>query len=302
MIDGIDVSKYQYTIDWNKVVASGKIFFAFCKATDGQLGVDEKFKINWAGIKKCGLIRGAYHFAQPDISMNDPIIEADHFIDTVGPLDPEDMISLDIEKAGDLPVGVAFTSWVLAFLERVEERTGVLAIVYSGGPFFDQHDGTPSVDVMTRLARYPFWLAAYVKNPENYIPPEWKHLGWKFWQKAGDVAAPGDTPLHVPGIGSVVDHDVFKGTVEELKAFAASLHIPKEVPSDPGPVPFPLPDPTPAPDPIPEPVPQPLPDPFPEPFPLPDSPAPDPVPPVTSPINIFSLIMEFLAKLFGSKS
>lgn len=296
MIDGIDVSKYQ-TVDWKKVAESGKIVFAFCKATDGQLGVDPKFKTHWAGIKKYGLVRGAYHFAQPDMSMNDPIIEADHFVDTVGPLDPEDMLCLDIEKAGDVPVGVAFTSWVLAFLERVEKRTGVLAIVYSGGPFFDQYDGTPSADVMKRLARYPFWLAAYVKNPDKYIAPEWKHLGWTFWQKSGDVAAPGETPLHVPGISSVVDYDVYKGTVEELKAFAASLHIPEEVP-----VPVPLPDPTPMPDPLPVPEPQPLPEPFPEPFPLPDSP-PNPTPPVVTPAsNFFTLFMEFLAKLFGRKS
>lgn len=229
VIDGIDVSKYQYIIDWKKVADSGKIQFAFAKATDGNLGVDNQFKANWAGIKTNGLIRGAYHFAQPDAPLNDPIIEADHFVDVVGPLDGVDMLCLDIEKVNTVTNGVAFTDWVLKFCERVESRTGVKPIIYSGGPFFDSHDGVPSLDTMKRLVRFPFWLAAYTTSPDKFIPEVWKKAGlsWLFWQKAGDVAAPGDTVLHLPGIGNgttAVDHDVYRGTVSDLRAFAASLH------------------------------------------------------------------------------
>lgn len=287
IIDGIDVSKYQGVIDYKAVAATGKFAFAFCKATDGNFGIDAQFKANWNGIKSVGLCRGAYHFAQPDMTMNDPIVEADHFIDTVGSLDSEDMLSLDIEKAGSVPVGPNFTNWVLSFLERVEQRTGVKPIVYSGGPFFNQYSGTVSEDTMRRLVRFPFWLAAYVKNPENYVPTIWKHLGWIFWQSGGDVVAPGDTVLHVPGIGGghvAVDHDVYRGTVDELKAFARSLHAVAEVP-------VPQPEPTPQPEPMPVPIP------LPEPIPAPASPEGT----VSASSNFWEYILNFLSQFFKTK-
>lgn len=290
VIDGMDVSKFQGVIDYKTVGASGKMSFAFCKATDGNLAVDSQFKANWNGIKSIGLVRGAYHFAQPDMSMNDPIIEADHFVDTVGPLDPWDMLSLDIEKAGSVPAGPNFTNWVITFLERVEQRTGVRPIIYSGGPFFNQYGGVVTEDMMRRLTRFPFWLAAYVTHPENYIPNIWKHLGWIFWQRSGDVAAAGDTVLHVPGIGGgyvAVDHDIYRGTVSQLKDFAYSLHAVVEAP-----VPEPVPEPTP------EPVPEPMPEPIPEPPSVPTTPPEEGMSPNT---NIFSFIAQFLSQFFKFK-
>lgn len=219
MIEGIDVSNAQGNINWDQVAAAGKWAFAFCKATEGTGYVDTHFKANWDAIKSHGFVRGAYHFAHP---VNDPIKEADHFADTVGTLDPSDMIVLDIEVS---PLtGPAFVNWVLCWLERVEQRTGTTPIVYTGGPFFDSHDGTPPPELMARISRFPLWLAAYAVHPDKFIPPEWKQLGWKFWQRSGDVAAPGDTTLHVPGIVGNVDRDEWNGTVDELKSFALNLH------------------------------------------------------------------------------
>jgi len=219
MITGIDVSKFQGVIDWNKVVSAKIVNFAFCKATESMTVIDSQFHNNWAGIKNVGLVRGAYHFAHTG---NDPIIEADNFANSLGQLDPTDMLVLDIETS-DL-TGLAFTNWVLAWLERVESKSGKLPIIYTGGPFFNAHDGTPDPQTMAKLSKYPLWLAAYVVNPNNYIPDEWKALGWKFWQRSGDVAAPGDTVLHLPGVGGPVDKDVFNGTLDQLKAFALNLN------------------------------------------------------------------------------
>ena len=60
-IHGIDVSKYQGDIDWNKVKDSG-VKFVWIKATEGGDHTDEKFAANWAGAKAAGIPRGAYHF------------------------------------------------------------------------------------------------------------------------------------------------------------------------------------------------------------------------------------------------
>lgn len=217
-LQGVDVSYAQGTVDWDQVANSKLIDFAFCKATEAT-HADNQFKRNWDAIKAHGLVRGAYHFARLNL---DPVMEADFFVNTVGPLDPTDMLVLDIEAAST--TGSVFTDWTLTWLETVEKKTGVTPIVYTGGPFFNSHAGTPDAETVKRLAHFPLWLAAYTVHPDLFVPLEWKGLGWKFWQRSGDTAAQGDTPLKVPGIPGNVDRDNFIGTVDDLKTFAASLH------------------------------------------------------------------------------
>lgn len=197
MLQGIDVSAAQGLIDWNTVANSGVAGFAFVKATEGLGYMDPQFQRNWAALNQLGWIKGAYHFARLTA---DATQEADWFSKTVGPLTITDMLVLDIETAS--VSGVQFTDWTLTWLERVEANTGAVPIVYTGGPFFNSHGGSPDPTTLQRLVKFPLWLAAYATNPNNYIPVEWRNLGWVFWQRSGDVAAPGDSVLHVPGINN----------------------------------------------------------------------------------------------------
>jgi lysozyme len=218
MLVGIDISAAQGTIAWDQAAASGSFNYVFCKATEGGTFVDQQFHTNWAAAQAHGFIRGAYCFARTGV---DPVAEADFFCQTVGALSDTDMLVLDIETS---PLtGEAFLQWNIAWLQRVEAQTGVTPLIYTGG-FFGTQGGTPSAADMAALSHFPLWLAAYVQSPDRWIPPEFKALGWKFWQKSGDVAAPGDTILHVPGIHGNVDKDEWNGSVDDLKAFAASLH------------------------------------------------------------------------------
>ncbi len=61
MIQGIDVSRWQGEIDWEEVKDAGTRF-AFIKATEGGDHIDPSFRRNWAGAKKHGIARSAYHF------------------------------------------------------------------------------------------------------------------------------------------------------------------------------------------------------------------------------------------------
>jgi len=228
MLEGIDVSDVQGFINWKKVKDSG-IAYAFCKATDGETYMQKRFKLNWDGIKSVGLIRGAYHFAH---TKNDPIKEATHFVATVGKLDPADMLALDIEDNKNTLSKEDFINWNISFLETVEKLSNVTPIVYTGGPYFDEHGGRendkgewyPNEEIVNKLSRYPLWLAAYTKNPDKYVPYVWKKVGWTIWQRSGDQCAVGDTVLHVPGINVVVDRNQYRGTAAELEAFAKGLH------------------------------------------------------------------------------
>ena len=78
-IQGIDVSHFQGTVNWQEVKQAG-MKFAFAKATEGQSYVDSLFTNNWTNIKAAGLLRGAYHFFDAGVDGNS---QAHHFLETV---------------------------------------------------------------------------------------------------------------------------------------------------------------------------------------------------------------------------
>ena len=60
-VHGVDVSRWQGQIDWQKVKGQGANF-AYIKATDGGDHLDPMFHKNWREAGRAGLRRGAYHF------------------------------------------------------------------------------------------------------------------------------------------------------------------------------------------------------------------------------------------------
>ena len=100
VVNGIDVSHFQGSIDWEEVAAQG-IGFAFVKATDG-LGTDPAFATNWSGANQAGILRGAYHFFRPKLSAID---QAKHFCEVVESLGVRDLPPvLDVESIPLKPV------------------------------------------------------------------------------------------------------------------------------------------------------------------------------------------------------
>ena len=81
LTEGIDISHWQGTIDWAQVAAAGKRF-AFMKASEDIDFVDTTYPANRAAANANGIVIGAYHFAQPDLTPGDAQAEADHFLDT----------------------------------------------------------------------------------------------------------------------------------------------------------------------------------------------------------------------------
>ena len=97
---GIDVSRFQGTIDWPTVATSGGIRFAFVQASRGsgadctvkplQCGADPYFASNRVAAEANGIRVGAYHRAfaaggTRDTARADAIAEADVFLTAVGP-------------------------------------------------------------------------------------------------------------------------------------------------------------------------------------------------------------------------
>lgn len=197
-LPGIDVSNHQGTIDWSLVAASGTRF-AFAKATEGRSFVDPMYATNRAGAALSGVVFGAYHFARPDDTANDAILEADHFVDVAQP-QPGDLLPvLDIESTGGL-TQAQVTQWILAWLDRVTERLGVRPIVYTSPHGWENRTGDTTAVVD---AGYSVLWVAHWGVPSPLVPAaNWGGNGWTFWQY-GNCGT-------VPGIDGCVDVDWYE--------------------------------------------------------------------------------------------
>lgn len=199
-LPGIDVSHWQGTIDWAKVAGDGQRF-VIAKATDGQTFVDPTYATNKAEATAAGLAFTAYHFARPDASANDAILEADHFVEVAG-LGPGNLLpALDIEVNGGLDPE-ALTAWALAWLGEVRAKLGVRPMVYtSPNGWKTRFDDTTAIaDAGYKVLWVAHWGVSSPTLPAN----DWGGNGWSFWQHT-DCGS-------VRGIGGCVDLDWYDGT------------------------------------------------------------------------------------------
>ena len=178
-VPGIDVSHWQGSIDWVQVAAAGKRF-AIAKATDGQDYVDPTYATNKAGAELNGLVFGAYHFARPDRTANDAVLEADHFVDTAD-LGPGNLVPvLDIEKNEHNMTQAKITAWILDWLDRVTERLGVRPMVYTSPNGWLVRTGDTTA---VAAAGYTvLWVAHWGVAQPTLPASEWNGNGWTLWQ------------------------------------------------------------------------------------------------------------------------
>ena len=59
---GLDVSRHQQNVDWEKVVEHEKPWFVFIKATEGTLIVDPTYDRHRRELERTDVTWGAYHF------------------------------------------------------------------------------------------------------------------------------------------------------------------------------------------------------------------------------------------------
>ena len=202
-LQGIDVSHWNGSIDWQKVHDQGGKSFAIMKATDGRSYVDPTYADNRDGAIAAGMIVTAYHFARPDNTKNDAKAEADHFVKVTGmdaPADVGDIIPvLDLERTGGLS-HKAIVQWVWDWVKEVQRRTRVRPMIYTG--YYGWQDRTGDTQEFAD-AGYKLWVANwYVKSPS--VPAgNWGGHGWTFWQYTDRG--------RVPGMSGGVDLDYYGG-------------------------------------------------------------------------------------------
>lgn len=179
---GIDVSRYQGTVDWAQVAASGKQFAILRVASSNDAGVyiDPTFEQNYIGARAAGLRVGAYYYtyARTDAYAD---LELAAVAGALAGKQLEYPVFADFEAQSLIPLGrAALTRMALRALESLR-AAGWYSGLYTYS-YFAQHYLDMSV-----LAAFPFFVADYtgsVTYPGAY----------QMWQYSGTGRVPGIVP------------------------------------------------------------------------------------------------------------
>ncbi|WP_327088003.1 GH25 family lysozyme [Nonomuraea sp. NBC_01738] len=185
-VPGVDVSNWTGEVDWAAVTAGGGKF-AFVHATEGADYRSPSFDAQFGGAADAGLIRGAYHFAQPHES--DGATQAEFFVQNggrwtgdgvtlPGVLDLEDNPYKDKNGKNtcyDLSPADMVT-WIKGFAGRYKARTGRNVIIYTTTSWWRTCTGDSA-----KFGAYPLWLARWGADPGE-LPKSWQRH--TFWQSA----------------------------------------------------------------------------------------------------------------------
>jgi hypothetical protein len=184
--------------------------FAYVKATEGNYYKSPAFNAQYSGSYQAGMIRGAYHFANPEVSSG--AAQADYFIDNGGGWSADGRTLpglLDMEKN---PYGEScynmtpaqLVSWIRDFSNRYKARTGRLPAIYTGAYWWNDCTGNT-----TAFNDHPMHLASYYISTPAVYPSGWSR--YDIWQYS-------DTgPFVLPAGG---DSNVFGGTQAQLADLA----------------------------------------------------------------------------------
>lgn len=171
---GIDVSRYQGSVDFNRVAMSGKSFvIARAVSSSGGVYIDPTSNTNIANAQAAGLRTGAYYFtyatstayADSEIALLLEALEGKQL---------QYPVFIDVEASSIISIGrEALTQLVLYALKKIT-AAGYLAGVFTYADYAEQW-----LD-MAQLAAYPLWLSDYdgvINFPDSYDMLQYSDTG-----------------------------------------------------------------------------------------------------------------------------
>lgn len=182
-VRGIDVSKYQGSINWKKVANSGKVDFVYVKATEGMTIQDPCYADNVKGAREAGLLVGSYHLYSPKTTAYQ---QFNNFKAVVKKKEQDLVPVLDIEERHCAGL---YMERVDKLLELMEREYGVKPLIYTSEHVYFEHFATK------KYANYHIFIANYHRFPKC------RFTLWQFTQTG-----------KVPGIAGYVDIDELHST------------------------------------------------------------------------------------------
>jgi lysozyme len=204
MITGIDVSHWQGTIDWDEVLASGDVRFAFIKATEGATYQDPSYPRNRSEAGRVSIPCGGYHYFRATSEVQ---AQVENFLKVTGEPRPGELPPvLDVEEPAQW-TGKSrdeLTVRVLEWCSLVEKAQGVRSLIYLSPSFAETMLDSHSQE----LASHRLWIAHWT-DQQPTVPKPW--TDWTFWQYSSKGKITGITE-------NVVDLDRFFGSDEQFES------------------------------------------------------------------------------------
>ncbi|MBQ6805882.1 MAG: glycoside hydrolase family 25 protein [Lachnospiraceae bacterium] len=207
---GIDVSKWNETIEWEAVAEAG-VDFAIIRcgyrgSSSGSLIIDPMYEENIEGAIEAGIPVGVYFFTQA-VNEIEAIEEASMVINLIRDYDVDYPVFLDSESAGgsgradDLDADER-TTIHKAFLETITSA-GYATGIYGSTNWLEKQ-----VD-MDELSDYRTWLAEYTDVPSY---DEYYHM-WQYTSKGSidGISTNVDLNICYMNIDTSIDHSSSAG-------------------------------------------------------------------------------------------
>lgn len=201
---GIDVAKWQGTIDWAKVKKSG-ISFAILKVTQKDNSVEGAFERNYSGASSNGLDVGVYRYVYAK-TVSQAQAEANAIVKYLKGKNITYGVWLDMEDSSIKGIGKSMLTNIIRAEAEILNKAGYYVGIYCNRDWYNN-----VLDSKNLKAHYPFWIARYpssdrgVYNASSLLSPKSYGVAWQYSSKG-----------NVDGIKGYVDLDVSFSDLKEL--------------------------------------------------------------------------------------
>jgi len=218
---GIDLSAWNGTRNWSEIAAyKPKIIFAGFRASLSNYYRDPTFAASMDGAKSAGILRMAYHYFYPNVSISAQI---DLFVSVLAGVVPEIGIVADFEYTAGLSYAEVSRVSEL-FIKGIRDRTGIRTIGYSRATYIN-----PVFNGSTWWKNFDWWLANYLSSGDEHPGPPLLPPGMTTYliHQTGSKGS-------IPGVESLdVDHNRWNGDARAVYAYCGIPYPePPNLPAD----------------------------------------------------------------------
>jgi GH25 family lysozyme M1 (1,4-beta-N-acetylmuramidase) len=198
--------------------------------------IDEKCADFLSAANREGMMLGTYYFV---LKTSDPVWQADRYVDRVREIvHQRGLHGQRILLVGDFDTKSS-PSDLVKFIDRVEQRTGVLPAIYleNSGRLRTALSNASSAQ-KRRIRQCPYWIALYNHTSGFHTPQDLMNAygiwnDWAMWQYAGVEWSggrsrskhyrhgPWKSPEYFGTMDRPLEHNAFNGSHGDLNAFWA---------------------------------------------------------------------------------
>ena len=197
--------------------------------------LDDKCADFLAASARQGMLLGTYYFVLKD---SDPAWQADRYIDRLREIaNTRGLAGRKILLVGDFDTKSSPADLV-AFIDRVEQRTGVLPAIYLENSARLRASLSSATSAQKRrISQCPYWIALYshtdgFETPKKLMKAYGIWSDWAMWQYAGvewsgrSVSkhyhhGPWKSPAYFGSMDRPLEHNAFNGSTDDLNNFWA---------------------------------------------------------------------------------